>query len=84
MGRLGKPGEVSGFDPSAYGNPGIWNEQRRFLTINSYNKAAFDTPVDQPSINDFMRFLAVRKDRFGRPIRDLFTDPEPMHGPGQE
>eukprot|EP00969_Alexandrium_andersonii_P027935 1218418-Alexandrium_andersonii.AAC.1 len=43
-GRLGKPGEVPQFSTSAYGNPGIWNEQRRFPTINGHNQAAFGTP----------------------------------------
>eukprot|EP00969_Alexandrium_andersonii_P298378 13189639-Alexandrium_andersonii.AAC.1 len=44
MGRLGKTGEVPEFDASAYGNPGIWNEQRRFLTINNHNRAAYGAP----------------------------------------
>eukprot|EP00969_Alexandrium_andersonii_P064980 2861530-Alexandrium_andersonii.AAC.1 len=40
-GRLGKPGVVPRFNTAAYGNPGIWNEQQRFLTINGTNQAAF-------------------------------------------
>eukprot|EP00969_Alexandrium_andersonii_P136880 6055947-Alexandrium_andersonii.AAC.1 len=46
--------------------------------------AAFGTPVDQPNINDFLAFLAARKDRFGKPIRELFTEPQQMQGPEQE
>eukprot|EP00969_Alexandrium_andersonii_P329906 14579500-Alexandrium_andersonii.AAC.1 len=44
--------------------------------------AAYGRPVEEPNIQDFLKFLAVRNDRFGRPIRDLFGDPVQMVGPG--
>eukprot|EP00969_Alexandrium_andersonii_P085275 3760110-Alexandrium_andersonii.AAC.1 len=43
--------------------------------------AAYGRPVQEPSIQDFLQFLAERNDRFGRPIRDLFRDPEQVDGP---